>query len=207
MKMSRLAIVTDSTADLPDALQRHHLITVVPIGVRIDENENVTRTYAPAPEQFTAVFSELAADFEGILAVLGSAKLGGMVASAEAARASIEGSVPIEIVDSRSATMGLGWQAVRAADLAAEGMSLPELADTIRGETDRYEVVFFVDTLEHLRRGGRLGRAATLIGGALDLKPLLRIDEGQVVEQGTPAQIFDAPQHQRTRRFLSHLHG
>jgi DegV family protein with EDD domain len=77
--------------------------------------------------------------------------------------------------------MGLGLQAIRAAELARQGMDAPAIADRLRAETTSNHIVFFVDTLEFLQRNGRIGRAAALIGGVLQLKPLLRVDEGQVV--------------------------
>jgi DegV family protein with EDD domain len=200
MTEPRIAIVTDSTADLPADLRNRHGISVVPIGVRFGEETlrdgidigpegflarlaqpgPLPRTVAPAPDQFADLFRELGKRHDGVVAVVGSSKLGTTAAAALQGRQLVMG-VPVEVVDSRSATMGLGWQAVRAAELAGAGMDLAAIADILRVETSRYEVVFFVDTLEHLRRGGRIGRAATMIGEALDLKPLLRIDEGQVV--------------------------
>jgi len=196
-----IAIVTDSTADLPADLRGRWGIAVVPVGLRfgdelfadgvdIDADAFLARmaaggppprTVAPSSRQFAEVFRELGERALGIVAVVGSGKLGSTLGSAQAARDEVAGVVPVEVVDSRSATMGLGWQAVRAAELADSGLSLSAIAQTLRSETARYEVIFFVDTLEHLRRGGRIGRAAALIGQALDLKPLLRIDEGQVV--------------------------
>ena len=85
------------------------------------------------------------------------------------------------MVDSRTGTMGLGFMAIRAAELARTGMDAAAIAARLRAEVDAYQVVFMVDTLEYLQRGGRIGRAAALIGGLLQLKPLLRVDEGQVV--------------------------
>jgi DegV family protein with EDD domain len=85
------------------------------------------------------------------------------------------------LVDSRTGSMALGFQAQRGAELAAAGLDAPVIAETLRAEVERHHVVFFVDTLDYLQRGGRIGRAAALIGGILQLKPLLRIDEGQVV--------------------------
>lgn len=215
MPTARIAIVTDSTADLPQYLREMHGITVVPVGVRVGDvlredgdggdpdafiasiasGGAMPRTVAPSPALFAEVFRDLARTHDGITAIVGSAKLGTTIASAHLARDMVAGLVPVEVVDSRSATMGLGWQAVRAVELAGSGMALKDLADQLRAETAGYEVIFFVDTLEHLRRGGRIGRAAALIGSALDLKPLLRIDEGQVVpldRARTHARAVDA---------------
>jgi DegV family protein with EDD domain len=87
----------------------------------------------------------------------------------------------VTIVDSESVSYALGFQAIRAAELAATGGSADEIAATITAERARYHIIFFVETLEHLRRGGRIGKAAQLVGTMLKLKPLLRVDGGQVV--------------------------
>ena len=213
MTASRVAVVTDSTADLPEDLRQRWGIVVVPVGVRfggqtlrdgvdigaeeflarLDASPDPPRTVAPAVDDFLAAFDRLGRDHDGIVAVIGSGRLGSTVAVAREAAA--RAAVPVEVVDSRSATMGLGWQAVRAAELAAEGLDALAVADLLRSETGRYEVIFFVDTLEYLRRGARIGRAAAAIGDALDLKPLLRIDEGVVVpaeRARTRARAVDA---------------
>jgi DegV family protein with EDD domain len=87
----------------------------------------------------------------------------------------------VEVVDSFSAASGLGFQALRAAELADTGMGAREISEILRNEINRYQLIFFVETLEHLRRGGRIGKAAQLVGGLLQLKPLLRLDEGVIV--------------------------
>src|SRR4029078_10469868 len=85
--------------------------------------------------------------------------------------------VEIEIVDSRSASLGLGFQALREVDLAGEGMGAEAIAAELRAAVDRYHVVFFVESLEHLRQSGRIGRSAAMIASALQLKPPLLLDE------------------------------
>ncbi|MDQ4099923.1 MAG: DegV family protein, partial [Chloroflexota bacterium] len=89
--------------------------------------------------------------------------------------------VPVEIVDSLNASLGLGFQALRAAALRDEGLDAATIAARLREEVSTYHLLFFVETLEHLRRGGRIGKAATMVGSLLQLRPLLRVDEGQIV--------------------------
>jgi DegV family protein with EDD domain len=89
--------------------------------------------------------------------------------------------VPVEVVDSRSASLGLGFQVVRGAELAQQGMSAVEIAAALRAAIHRYHVVFSVESVEHLRERGQVGRSAAMIAEALQLKPLLRIDEGQII--------------------------
>jgi DegV family protein with EDD domain len=138
-------------------------------------------TSQPPPAHFEEVFRALAVDHDAIVVVLLSAKLSGTLNSAAVAAAAVAPLVPIELVDSRTGSMALGFQALPAAELAAAGIDASVIAEGLRAEVQRHHVVFFVDTLEYLQRGGRIGRAAALISGMLQLKPLLRIDEGQVV--------------------------
>ncbi|HET7092584.1 MAG TPA: DegV family protein [Thermomicrobiales bacterium] len=174
--MSRVAIVTDSSADLPDPLRAAAGVVVVPVDIPAAD---AVLADAAAAARFAAAFARLGADHAAIVAVCASGRLSGAVALA--ARAAAASPVPVEVVDSRSASMGLGFQALRAAELAAAGSSAPAIADRLRAETDRYPVLFALDALDFLEQGGRVGRAAALIGGMLQLKPLLWLDEGQIV--------------------------
>ncbi len=199
--MRRVAILTDSTADLPEELRRERDITMVPLNVhfgdevfrdqidlstdeflkRLQNVSSLPTTSQPAPAVFEETFRHLAADHDSIVAVLISEKLSGTLQSATLARQQVGGAIPIEIVDSRSGSLGLGLQVLRAADLADRNLDAAAIANRLRAETASNHLVFFVDSLEFLQRNGRIGRAAALIGGVLQLKPLLRVDEGQVV--------------------------
>jgi DegV family protein with EDD domain len=213
--MSRVAIVTDSTADLPEELRAAHCITVVPLNVRfgdqtfrdqidissdqfierISQSDELPSTSQPAPGAFQAAFRSLAADHDEIVAVLMSSKLSGCVQSATTAAAELEDQIRVEVVDSFNVSLGLGFQAIRAAELAAQGHGAEEIARRVHADVNAYNLAFFVDTLEYLKRGGRIGGAASLIGSLLQLKPVLRIDEGQVVpyeRTRTHARAVDA---------------
>ncbi len=199
--MGRVAIVTDSTADLPPHLRDRHQVTVVPLNVHFGDDvfrdqvdittdafmERLQRTAAlpttsqPASGLFEETFRRLAADHDAVVAVLISGKLSGTVMSASIARDAVADLLPVEVVDSQNASLGLGFQVIRAAELAAGGTPAAAIADRLRAETDAYHLVFFVDTLEYLQRGGRIGKAAAMLGSMLNLKPVLRVDEGQIV--------------------------
>jgi DegV family protein with EDD domain len=199
--MSRIAIVTDSTSDLPPDLVARHGITVVPLNVhfgdeifrdgvdlssdaflrRLASSAELPTTSQPAAGVFEAAFRRLAADHDAIVAVLISSKLSGTIDSATIAKEAVADLIPVEIVDSLSASLSLGFQVIHATELAASGLEAPEIAARLRAETDRYHVVFFADTLEYLRRGGRIGKAQALLGSLLSIKPLLLVAEGQVV--------------------------
>jgi DegV family protein with EDD domain len=199
--MSRVAIVTDSTSDLPADLVVRHGITVVPLNVHFDDevfrdgvdlttddflarlarSPTLPTTSQPAAGVFEAAFRRLAADHDAIVAVVISSKLSGTIGSATVARDAVRDLIPVEVVDSLGASLCLGFQVLHAAELAAGGLDAATIAARLRTETQRQRVVFFADTLEYLRRGGRIGKAKALVGSLLSLKPLLIIDEGQVV--------------------------
>jgi DegV family protein with EDD domain len=193
----RVAIVTDSTADLPSELVEAYGIRVVPQvlimgdqtwldGVDIDPptfyqllqtSPHFPSTSQPSVRDFHEVFVELSKEADGIAAILISNELSGTMNSALAAKASLP-QVPIEIVDSRGTSMMLGLIVLAAARAAAEGKDLQAVADTARALVGKTHVYFVVDTLEYLHRGGRIGAAARLFGTALNLKPVLTIREG-----------------------------
>jgi DegV family protein with EDD domain len=133
----------------------------------------------PSVPDFQEVFSRLAQDVDGIAAILVSDELSGTLNSARMAKESLP-DVPIEIVDTRSVSMQLGFIVLAAARAAAAGADLQTVADTARAMIGRSSVYFVVDTLEYLHRGGRIGAASRLFGTALNLKPLLAIKEGIV---------------------------
>lgn len=197
----RVAVVTDSTADLAPDVAARYGITVVPLNVhfgqqtfrdqidlstdefmtRLAEADKLPTTSQPSVGVFESAFRALAKTHDEIIAVLISSRLSGTVQSAQLAADAVGDEIQVEIVDSQNVSYALGLQAIRATELAAEGHSAAEIAATLHMELASYHLVFFVETLEHLRRGGRIGKAAQLVGSFLNLKPLLRIDEGQVV--------------------------
>ncbi|NMC14972.1 MAG: DegV family protein [Chloroflexi bacterium] len=197
--MSKVAIVTDSTAYIPPELVEQYKIHVAPLeliwgdetfrdGVDIQPKEFYTRlktaTIMPTTSQVTIpYFQELFTDLIGkdfsVLCILISEKLSGTVNSAVQARKILPES-PIEIVDSYSTSMALGFIVMTAAKAATQNASLKEckeLAEQARRHTD---VVFAVDTLDFLHRGGRIGGASRFLGTALNIKPILQVADGQV---------------------------
>jgi DegV family protein with EDD domain len=132
-------------------------------------------------EVFTTAFASLAASCGAVVAVLMSGRLGDGVAAATEARERVVGDVAVMVVDSRSLSLGLGFQVLHAAALAEQGADASEIATELLATRDRYQVAFSVESVEHLRRSGQVGRSAALIAEALQLKPLLRLDEGQIV--------------------------
>ncbi|MGI5491634.1 DegV family protein [Microtetraspora malaysiensis] len=193
-----VAVVTDSTAYLDASVVAALGVTVVPLQVVIDgreyadtadpavvgvaealrEHASVT-TSQPAPQRFAAAYAEAAAGgADSVVSVHLSGSLSGTV---EAARlAAKESPVPVEVVDSGSVGMGLGFPVLSAAEAARLGSPLTDVASTAKASAAATRSIFYVDTLEYLRRGGRIGAAAGLLGSALAIKPLLDLANGTI---------------------------
>ncbi len=197
--MGRIAVVTDSTAYLPDGVAAPRL-EVVPLTVTVAgrdglEGIDVTpgdvaqalvgrrvtvTTSRPAPAEFAAVYRRLLeSGADGIVSVHLSSKLSGTYDAAVLAGAEFDGSVAV--VDSHSAGMGLGYAALAAAEAAAAGQDLAAVRDAASTCAKRTTVLFYVDSLEYLRRGGRIGAASALLGTALAVKPILHVVDGGIV--------------------------
>jgi DegV family protein with EDD domain len=195
----RIAVLTDSTADLPRDLVTAHGIRVIPQilimgdktwldGVDIDpptfyELLRTSSTFPsssqPSAASFEELFTNLMKEADGVVAVLLANELSGTLNSAWTAMQNLP-DLPLEIIDSRGVSMMLGFCVLAAARAAAAGKSLHEVAETARSLIGRSHVYFVVDTLEYLHRGGRIGGAARLFGSTLNLKPLLEIKDGMV---------------------------
>jgi DegV family protein with EDD domain len=196
---SRVAVVTDSTAMLSSDVVESRGVTVVPlqvvVGARSYEEstdsgpdmvadalrarESVS-TSRPAPEAFRAVFEALARDGAGaIVSVHLSGEISGTCESAELAAR--DAPVPVQVVDSRLVGVGTGFAVLAAADAVAAGADAEGAAEAARRRAAATTSLFYVDTLEYLRRGGRIGAAASLLGSVLAVKPLLQLDDGRVV--------------------------
>lgn len=190
-------VVTDSTACLPDDDAADGLV-VVPLRVltgdhswregvdiaphevamRIGAGERLT-TSQPPGEDFAAVFRELAA--EGARAVVSVHLSGGMSGTAEAAaRAGQRAMLPVRAVDSRTVAMALGFASLEAARCAADGHDAAHVAARAEQVAAGSETVFLVDSLEHLRRGGRLSGPAAALGTALGVRPILTVRDGRI---------------------------
>jgi len=193
------ALVTDSTAYLPPALLEGLGVRVVPLHVVVggaDHAEGVdiepaavaaalrsftiVSTSRPAPAAFLAAYRAAAdAGADAVVSVHISGEMSGTIGSA--AIAAEDSPVPVIVVDSRALGMVMGYAVLTGARLAAGGASAPEVADAVRATCAASTVVFYVDTLEYLRRGGRIGKAGALVGSALSIKPILGLRDGHIV--------------------------
>ncbi|WP_433468213.1 DegV family protein [Spirillospora sp. CA-128828] len=194
---SAVAVVTDSTAYLPPGLAERHGLTVVPLQIAVggttrDEGDISTAeaaqalkewhpitTSRPAPRRFADAYE--AAASSGARSVVSVHLSSAMSGTVEAARLAADGApVPVRVVDSGTIGMGLGFAALSAAAVAMSGGSAEEAVAAATRRAELTRSLIYVDTLEHLRRGGRIGAAATLLGSALMVKPLLDIADGRI---------------------------
>jgi len=198
--MSKIALVTDSTVSMPQELVDKYGIIVAPQvliwgnetledGVDISPSQFYTRlkntTVMPTTTQVTvAKFQEiyqslLAQDYQ-ILTIIISAKLSGTLNSALQARTLMPANAPIEIIDSNSTAMALGFQLVTVARAIKQGATFPECVALAQKAKDHTGIFFAVDTLEFLHRGGRIGGATRFLGTMLNFKPILELRDGRV---------------------------
>ncbi|MBN1966801.1 MAG: DegV family protein [Anaerolineae bacterium] len=197
---ARYALVSDSTADLPVAFIRQHQIYIAPLhvlwgqetlrdGVDISSEEFFARlqretvlptTSQPTPAEFAALYERAMEETgaEGILVLTISADLSGTYSSA--IQAAKEASFPVRVVDTRTASAAEGLVVAKMAELRDAGMALDEAAELAQSLTGRTRLIFTLDTLEYLHKGGRIGTAQRLIGTALAIKPVLHVPDGTI---------------------------
>ncbi|HVQ88580.1 MAG TPA: DegV family protein [Actinomycetes bacterium] len=192
-----VVVVTDSTAYLPAAQARAAGVTIVPVQVVLggesrDETDvssadvavalrewTPVSTSRPSPSAFASVYRQAAeSGASGIVSVHLSGSMSATVESAQLAAK--EATIPVRVIDSHSIGMGMGFAVLTAAQAANTGADLLTVEQIVRDRCARSSVLFYVDTLEYLRRGGRIGKAAALLGSALSVKPLLHLVDGHV---------------------------
>jgi DegV family protein with EDD domain len=200
-----IRVVTDSSSDLPVDVATHHRVEVVPLTVRFGDDEYLDReelappdfweklhrsgslpeTAAPTVGQFQDAYSRLADEgAAGIVAVCLSSRLSATYEAASIAAERMHHDLPVEVVDSQAVTLALGFQVLEAARAAREGRDLDDVARAARAATPRTNVIATVGTLEFLKRGRRIGVAQALVGGLLDVTPLITLDKGVVAPAG-----------------------
>lgn len=201
--MTAIRVVTDSACDLPDTLLTELGVGLVPLHIRFGAEELVDRTElstkefwarsaaaaalpetsAPSPGAFHQAFEQMAAEgATGVVCVNLSSRLSATIEAARQAANEVASGLPVRVVDSRSVTMGEGLVVVEAAERAASGGSLDEVAAAAEASVSQLKVYGVIDTLDNLRRGGRIGGAAALLGSMLAIKPVIEVRDG-VVEQ------------------------
>ena len=210
-------IVTDSSCDLPQGMADALGIRIVPLSVRFGDTEYIDRTTitatefwskcaasptlpetaAPSPGQFEETYRSLAAEGATAIVVVSlSSDLSATMQSAELAARAVAPAIDVRIVDSRNASMGLGLTVLACAELAATGASADEVVARAQSVIPRTRVFAALDTLDNLKKGGRIGGAKAMLATVMSIKPLISITNGLVAEAGK----------QRTRsKALAHL--
>jgi DegV family protein with EDD domain len=199
MNSHKTVVVTDSTAYIPEEALGGLNIPVIPLwliwgeerfrdGVdmdpptfyrRLQESQVIPTTSQPSAGEFESFFREVSTKADTIVGIFLTSKLSGTVASAQVAKTHLP-ELDIRIVDSLSVSMGLGFAALVAARAAAAGESPEEVVAAAERVRDGMNLLFTVDTLEYLHRGGRIGGAKWLLGTALNIKPLLHFVDGTI---------------------------
>jgi DegV family protein with EDD domain len=194
-----VAVVTDSTADLPPEIVEALGITVVPLQVifgeesfrdridltseeffrRLTGTKELPRTSQPSTGEFLQVYDALCAKTDRILSIHLSSKFSGTVQTARRAAQELIGKARVEVLDSETVSMAMGFGVIAAAEAAQAGGDLDSCAEAARTVLHQERVAIAVDTLEYLRRGGRIGRAQAFLGGLLQVKPILTIKDGE----------------------------
>jgi DegV family protein with EDD domain len=195
-----VAVVTDSSAYLPDGFAARHAVHIVPLHVLIDDKSGLdgvdigpaevaaalagrrtVTTSRPNPDESVGVYRRLLDDgADGIVSVHLSRELSGTWESARLAAQEV-GVDQVRVVDSRTTVMGLGFAVLRAASAAIGGGSGAVVEDAAVEAAARTTTYFVVETLDYLRRGGRIGSAAAFLGTALAVKPVLHVEDGRIV--------------------------
>ncbi len=196
--MPRVAVVTDSTADLPVALCRRYGITIVPMSVGYDgqllddtpelaatvarsAGPEIPRVYHPPPGRFVEIYQRLGRTHEAIVCILLSQRLSETFRSALEASQEVSDRVVVRVLDSGSVSMGLGFVALRAAQTALAGASLGEVVASAQVAAKSVSVFFLLGTTAPLRQRRHIGWAAGLLAEALGIRPVLTMSEGVVV--------------------------
>lgn len=197
--MAKVMIVTDSTSNIPVELLNANPVTILPLQViwngqilrdgidiqaeefykRLATEKNMPSTSQATPEEFKQAYSNLLDEGYDILSIHISSKLSGTLDSAIQAKRFFKGAT-IELVDSLSTSMAMGFQVMSAARMAKMGATLEECKAVAQAAIKHTGVYFAVNTLEFLHRGGRIGGAAAFMGHVLNLKPLLELRDGRI---------------------------
>lgn len=199
--LSKIAILTDSASDLtPDMIEGLD-VTIIPIRLRIGENNYkdgvnlskkefwhklltekvVPKTAQPSPAEFRDYYEELFnKGYEKIISIHISSKMSGTQQVAKVAREMLKREKDIVIVDSKSVTFGQAYQVLEAAKMIKAGVKLEDILTRLYEIADKMKVYFAVSDLTYLEKGGRIGRASSVIGNLLKLRPVLKLEDGEV---------------------------
>ena len=194
--MSKIAILTDSTANLPKDFVDQHNIKVIPLKIhwgetnyedgvditptefykRLAKSSTIPTTSQPPINEFLEIYKNLALDNDAIIVPLISSGISGTISSAITATTMFS-KVPVEVIDTHSTSSGLALVVIAIAQAVADGKNLMEIRNFATDIVKRLDLFFAVDTLKYLHKGGRIGGASKLFGSALSIKPILYLDD------------------------------
>ncbi|MEX2654822.1 MAG: DegV family protein [Acidimicrobiia bacterium] len=229
-----IRVVTDSAADLPEEMRTRLGITVVPLTVRfgtetftdgvdldaasfwprLEAGSGLPETAAPSAGAFIDAFERLADDgADGVVVISLSSRLSATHQAAVIAAENLR-RIPVRVVDSHTVSMAQGLVAVAAAEAARDGSALDDVAEVAVAAVAQVDVLVALDTVDFLRRGGRIGGAQAVIGGLLDVKPLITVEDGVVAAAGrvrtrskARAAIIDRASAHRSAQRMAVVHG
>jgi len=196
-----IKIITDSTSNIPENLRKEFDISVISLSVvfkdeifrevdisnedfykKLEESEELPTSTQPSIEEFYNIFKENIIKNNEIIGIFISSDMSGTFSTANLAKNMIIEEYPdakIELLDSRSNCMQLGYAVITASRLVKEGKVFNEVVDGVKDNINKSKFIFTPDTLEYLRKGGRIGSAGALVGSLLNIKPILTVTDGQ----------------------------
>lgn len=199
MKKQKVAVVTDGASSLTPAMGKEYGLHVAPVyvtfneqtylsGVNLDAaefyrllraNKKLPTTAQPTAQDFIDIYTKLAEDVDEIVTVVVSHHMSATLQSALMAQEQFK-TVPVHVIDSESVTLGLGMMAIAAARAAAQGQDARQVVQLLEKIKQSMNVIFTVETLEYLQKGGRIGGATAFLGSALSIKPILYVKDGRI---------------------------
>jgi DegV family protein with EDD domain len=196
MIKEKIAVVTDSCSDIPKAIADKFGVTIIPLNVifgekvlkdgvditpkefykRLEESKVLPKSSQPTPEEFIQVYGDLLDEYDRVISIHLSEKLSGTINSARAAAKQF--GEKVFTFDSQSISVGIGLQVEATLEAIKEGLSLEEIKAYLKKMRESTHVMFTLDTLEYLQKGGRIGKAESLLGSLLNIKPIIIVKEG-----------------------------
>jgi DegV family protein with EDD domain len=209
--MSKIAVVTDSVACIPPALLKKYNIYVAPVQItwdrvtyhdgvdmtpqqfysRLKSSKTLPTTASSIQGEYLQIFNEIKGKYDGVVTLALTGGLGSSFNSAINAR-ELAGNITMEIIDTRTAMMAQGFVVLEAAKVASAGGSMNEVAQAARQAMPRTGIIWAMDTLEYLRRGGRVSMPQAILAGWLNVKPVMAIEAGKVAPLARPRSKIKA---------------
>lgn len=206
--MKRIALVTDSTADLTEELKNQCKVHSIPLKVRFGSEEyldteisnqefyqrltkekELPKTSQPSPEEFTSLYRKLLDDYQEIISIHLSSGLSGTLNAAHLAKEKLKGK--IHIIDSKTISLGMGLMLIETAKNIKEGLNSAQILEKLTHARKNIETLFTLNTMEYLQKGGRIGRVQSLMGALLNIKPVVRVGEDGIYQSYGKARSQD----------------